>query len=545
MRHIMTLLTLLAWSCVAVTHVLGADKVDPIRVDPSTGHYVDSHGRTRIFHGMNVVYKKAPWYPESKTFDPAESLDPETMDLLREWGFNVVRLGVMWPGVEPALKQLDAQYMKAIVNLTEGLAERGIYTVADLHQDVGSRRFCGEGFPEHYVDALLQNESSLLARAMPFGLQTGIPLNATGYPSLEDCHRPPVDFAQYYDTYAVGALWTELYSPGTELNKGFLRYWTAVATAFRDAPQLLGYELLNEPSGVCLGGDRLGCLESGQTVFDNHVEANSLTPLYQGAAKAIRDAGAQQIILYEATVAPKVGAVKLFPDLPLGNDTQQGLAYHIYCFPGDGDNILADIICRASLALYYATYYPFLGEHKNVGGFMTEFGAVGGNPGELSHLDMLLQTADDHLQSWTYWMLKKYDDFTTANAAESLYDDAGKLEVAKLKTLSRTYAQAIAGLPGRMTFDPGTAEFHLDFVATVTSAPTVIYLNEDLYYPNGYVVEVQSTSCLVQHLQIEKNYLEFSLSTSPACHGKSVTLNIRPEANIKATDLKTAPELLV
>merc|ERR1712135_281743 len=77
----------------------------------------------------------------------------------------------------------------------------------------------------------------------------------------------------------------------------------------------------------------------------------------------------------------------------------------------------------------------------------TEFGAVGGNPLELKHLDRLFSMVDDQFQSWAYWELKTYKDFTTANAAESLYDVDGKIETAKLATLSRTYAQAIAGDP--------------------------------------------------------------------------------------------------
>lgn len=79
------------------------------------------------------------------------------------------------------------------------------------------------------------------------------------------------------------------------------------------------------------------------------------------------------------------------------------------------------------------TYYPFL--HKyGMPGFMTEFGAVKGNRNEMQHITShlavnctrcmsnsasicfpdLLHAADKHFQSWTYWQLKKFDDFTTA-----------------------------------------------------------------------------------------------------------------------------------
>lgn len=507
--------------------------LDTIRVDPSSGHYVDSHGRARIFHGMNVVYKREPWYPPSKTFNPADSLDAKTMDNLREWGFNVVRLGVMWPGVEPVLNQIDQSYLQAIKDLSEQLASRGVYTLADLHQDLGSRRFCGEGFPEHYVDALLQNKTSALALAPSFPAPFAeLPLNSTGFPDLADCAR--LEFGAYYTTYAVGALWSELYTPGTELNRGFSRYWSAVATAFKGVPHLLGYELLNEPSGVCLGGSKDACVESVKEIFNNEIEAQQLTPLYQAGARAIRSAGAQQPILYEATVPPKLHG-PVFPAWAIENDTQQGLAYHIYCAPGDADSPLAAALCKATLALYYDTYFPFLRDNKGLAGFMTEFGAVGGNAGELEHLNMLLETADDNLQSWAYWMLKKFGDFTTANKAESLYNDRGELETVKLKALSRTYAQAIAGKPLKMSFDPNTGNFSLDFNATVTSAPTEIYFNEVLHYPNGYVAEYEPMTCLV-HRRVDKNHLHFSLRQSSSCWGRLVKIRIRKVAENRSAE---------
>lgn len=505
--------------------------VDPIRIDPSTGNYVDRHGRTRIFHGMNVVYKEWPWVPSVETFSPTDSLDSESMDNLRSWGFNVVRLGVMWPGVEPTHKQIDSKYLQAVVNLSEGLARREIYTIADLHQDLGSRYFCGEGFPEFYVEALLQNKSSRLAKgsSFPGPFMSKMALNASGFPSLDDCLKK--DFASYYATDSVGALFAELYTPGTDLHKGFLRYWGSVASAFQHAPQLLAYELINEPSGLCLGDTVLNCYDAAKLVFSDDVEKNKLTPLYQAAAQVIRDAGSQQPIFYEPTVAPKVGPAPLFPTPPLGNDTQQALAYHIYCAPGDGDGAVADLACKATQNLFEHSYFPFLRRHKSIAGFMTEFGAVGDSPGEFKHLQRLLRSVEGAFQSWTYWMLKKYNDFTTANAAESLYFPNGTLEVAKLKVLSRTYARAIGGVPQHTTFDPATAAFQLSFIASVTDAPTEVYLNEELHYPDGFVVDLQPANCLIQKIQAEKNYLHFDLQQNSSCRGSLVQISITAKAS--------------
>ena len=44
-----------------------------------------------------------------KTFDILGDLnsDPNYKSCFKEWGFNVVRLGVMWPGVEPEPGKVD------------------------------------------------------------------------------------------------------------------------------------------------------------------------------------------------------------------------------------------------------------------------------------------------------------------------------------------------------------------------------------------------------------------------------------------------------
>jgi len=518
------------WALLVVLSVSVDPITDPIRIDPTTGHYVDAHGRARVFHGVNVVYKTEPWYPASDHWDNQTSLDKKTLEYMREWGFNVVRLGVMWPGVERQHGKMEdqpGQYLDEIGKLVDSMAEYGIYTIADLHQDVGSRRFCGEGFPEFYVEDLYSDNESAISKASqwpePFLSHDDLHFNATGFPDLGDCLKK--SFGRYYITEAVGALWESLYTAGSDLNNGFIRYWKSVATKFKNSPALLAFELLNEPSGYCLDSSTISCLSEGSEVFGNAVEGDKLTPLYQAAAQAIREVGAPQIILYEATVLPKI-AGDLFPELPLGqNETQQGLAYHIYCAPGDGAGGIVGPVCEITQDLFWDTYHPFLDKHKSIGGFLTEFGAVGGNEEELDHLSRVMSTADETFQSWTYWQLKKYNDFTTANAAEAIWDGDGNIEMAKVKTLTRTYAQAIAGKPSKMTFDADTADFVLEYIPTITSAPTEIYLNSELHYPDGFKIEIkaskgvpqdQLTKCLTYKM-VETNYMHLTLSTSDAC----------------------------
>lgn len=47
--------------------------------------------RTRIFHGVNAVYKIPPYHPDTDNFAPQTSLSSVDMDNLEEWGFTFVR----------------------------------------------------------------------------------------------------------------------------------------------------------------------------------------------------------------------------------------------------------------------------------------------------------------------------------------------------------------------------------------------------------------------------------------------------------------------
>ncbi len=54
-------------------------------------------------------------------------------------GFNALRLGVMWPGVEPGVRgKYNATYLEVMRNITQMLARHGIVTLLDAHQGGGA-----------------------------------------------------------------------------------------------------------------------------------------------------------------------------------------------------------------------------------------------------------------------------------------------------------------------------------------------------------------------------------------------------------------------
>jgi Cellulase (glycosyl hydrolase family 5) len=89
---------------------------------------VDEHRRVRLFHGFNSVVKGPPFI-DSQIFNVTR------LDLYRQWGFNVVRLGAMWAGVEPKQPgQYNNTYLKLLQDAVQLLEAHGLYVILDMHQ---------------------------------------------------------------------------------------------------------------------------------------------------------------------------------------------------------------------------------------------------------------------------------------------------------------------------------------------------------------------------------------------------------------------------
>ena len=88
-----------AWLCAAsilvtVVHgiaVRSSPRSDCLHVNTTTHHLVDSDGRERYFHGVNVVVKRPPWLPRMDKFDPHWSFVDKDMQVLSELGLNGIR----------------------------------------------------------------------------------------------------------------------------------------------------------------------------------------------------------------------------------------------------------------------------------------------------------------------------------------------------------------------------------------------------------------------------------------------------------------------
>lgn len=102
--------------------------------------FVDEDGNQVIMNGINMVCKE-----KGKGY-----LEPNSEDILRIFsrrGFNLVRLGIFWDGVEPGPGVYDDEYLDRVARIVEEAERCGIYILLDMHQDLFAAKYI-DGAPD-------------------------------------------------------------------------------------------------------------------------------------------------------------------------------------------------------------------------------------------------------------------------------------------------------------------------------------------------------------------------------------------------------------
>lgn len=110
---------------------------------------VDSLGRERIFNGFNVC-DKGVYNKETKRRDYGTLWHKGLAKELKEKGFDLIRLGLIWDAVEPQKGQFSKEYLDFIRSILDECQEYGVYVYLDMHQDLysGFGDGCGDGAPD-------------------------------------------------------------------------------------------------------------------------------------------------------------------------------------------------------------------------------------------------------------------------------------------------------------------------------------------------------------------------------------------------------------
>lgn len=118
------------------------------QVNQDTHQIIDEYGRTRFFHGTNVVMKEPPWYRPMEWTPGVSSFGEQDVQIMHDLGLSIVRLGHSWAGAEPVRGEYNQTFLDIMKKQTKLAEERGIYVLVDVHQDLLARQFCGHGAPD-------------------------------------------------------------------------------------------------------------------------------------------------------------------------------------------------------------------------------------------------------------------------------------------------------------------------------------------------------------------------------------------------------------
>jgi endoglycosylceramidase len=353
-------------------------------------------------------------------------------------GLNVVRLGIIWKGLEPQPGVYDDAYLGRIMRTYRLLHKQGIAVLLDFHQDMYNERFQGEGAPDWAVVGQAATEP-----AVP---QAGFPANYVVQNALD---------------HAYDAFWANAEVPGTGrgVQDLYAAAWAHVAKRFRGEPGIVGYNLFNEP---WMGTPLQQCaLAGGGTSPDScgikEFEATTLTDFHRRVTRAIRRVDKRTMVFPAPILTFDFGGVT-----GVGRVSKRaGFAFNAYC--GQADPLIGALVpylagkpCSfsADLSLTHA-----LDESRRNGDalFMTELGATD----DLANFADYLNGANALGISWTYWSYWNADP-ASPRSVEGLISDLGQppvganVKAAKLLALAQPYATVTAGTPRRWAFDPGT-----------------------------------------------------------------------------------------
>lgn len=490
--------------------------VGPLRA-PGGPFLEDRYGRAVLMHGADLVYKVAPYEVEVGS-GGVNDLTVSEVQRMAALGFDVVRLGIIWKGLEPGSVgindkaicspgdprpagpgQFDAAVFDAYLQKLDAtitlLGQYGIYSIIDMHQDVYSDVFGGEGAPDWAV--------------CTDGVTPKPQLNVPDWSVNLQGPGVVAAYEHFWRNNVVG-----------NLQGDFDSLWARVASHFRDNSWVIGYDPFNEPYGQGLPPDGLGtafdvelqCFYTGRSHpgTDQSHQLISCPPddPEVGLIPQIEQADPNHLIFYEGNYTTDSGPPNHIGPMPFPNLV---LNFHDYCFlhvPNGPEPPTFGTICPGQENLVFnehaeeARNDATAQQPSGLPTLLTEFGAST----DVTDLARVTADADAHLVGWIYWQWLLYND-PTGSHTSGLWPPSAPTP-AMLGVLSQAYPMAVAGTPLSTSFDPTNAVFHFSYRNDPHIAqPTVIFVPLSMHYPGGYCAIVNggriSSAAGSQYLDIQ------------------------------------------
>ena len=429
--------------------------------------------------------------------------------------------------VEPESGKFNETYIQTLVNFVDQLNSSGIHAILDMHQDCWSPRYCSaHGIPTEYAQPYNSSDYGPGgSRAYPEPILKPQYNSHGDITNCRDVGKHIFGWASCYPTYAIGAAAQRLYNNSDRILDRFGEFWRLIASHVKDYPNILGYELLNEPwlGDVPLSVKELDPLTNPQhwnLWFPNESDQKNIAPMYKALHQYIRQVDNETIIFFQ----PATGGNFLdgwpvgFEEGPGGvayND-RQALSYHVYCLVIDTKNasdFLQYIVETLSIEACNAlddVLYDVRRDDTNrlqLAGFLTEFGNAGTGLAAEDIINFATGKMDEFLHGWSYWYLTP--DPNVRNSTE-------------IMALARPFPHKIAGTPTALEYDLKTNIFTLQYLPCSTEPcsllATEIFTSLNYAYGGiefGYDVTTKNKMRVTLDNEQQMMYVVMETTSSP------------------------------
>ncbi|MDO8951563.1 MAG: cellulase family glycosylhydrolase [Draconibacterium sp.] len=382
--------------------------------------FVDANGRQVIFSGINFISKN----PGEKYIPDG---GPEQFTEFKKYGFNCIRLGIIWDGLEPEPGKYNEAYLTEIDKRIQWAADNGIYVFLDMHQDLYGSKF-SDGAPE--------------------------------WATLDE-GQPHVTGAVWSDSYLISPavqtafdnFWKNAPAPdGIGLQDHYASLWKHIAKRYASNTTVIGYDIMNEPfmgtsanqiMPVMLGGyaqllveetgqnppsmeelaamwggeetrmkaldfiatkERYSKVVDGVYELNAQFEKNELQGMYQKVANAIREVDKNHILFLEHSYFSNTGVESSIEPTKLADGTTDPLV----AYAAHGYDLVVDTK-EVENPSYERVEFIFdrinqTGQRMNVPVLIGEWGAFHGNSLKMAETArQVVNIFEGYNFSNTYW----------------------------------------------------------------------------------------------------------------------------------------------
>jgi endoglycosylceramidase len=318
-----------------------------------------------------------------------------------------------------------------------------------------------------------------------FNARGTTPWNGEGAPLWATCtdgarFRPTAGWGAFYTLRPIQIAMHHFFANDVraDLQGQYARVWQAVAAHYRANPNVIGYEVYNEPNDYLVKhlDAELQCDYGGPVKEPQSCRSARPQALPEGLIGAIQAADPSHVVFYEPSGSTGFGTPETIGITEPLRFLRLALAFHTY-----GD-VPAQLVQTAVERAKTKT-----DQKGGPAWILDEFGANNNDAGSAATVDH----AEAANLAWAYWAAMQLHDPTGGEAYEGLLDQTtGRPYPNQARAMSVPYAWATAGTPGAQSFYRPTQTYRYRYtVDPNVQAPTLIEIPA-YTYPLGYTVSV-------------------------------------------------------